>query len=214
MKTILTYGDSNTWGYNPDAKDFSDCRFGRHERWPGLLQGLLGSTFHVVEEGLGGRTTMFDSPNHPGRNGLSWLIPCLQTHQPLDIVVFMLGTNDVNTFYNVPVSTVACGMSAIVETTLKPFIYDTRKAPHILIISPFHIIDCEVFDFIDHTSVEKSHLLATEYAKIAEQYGCFFLDCSEITGPHPKEGLHLSLDGHHALAKAVYKKIVMEVIRQ
>jgi lysophospholipase L1-like esterase len=90
MTTILCYGDSNTWGYTPGTGK----RYERHERWTGVLQQSLGNSAIVIEEGLNGRTTVLDDPTKPFRNGKDYLIPCLDSHAPLDLVILMLGTND------------------------------------------------------------------------------------------------------------------------
>ena len=55
MRNILCFGDSNTYGHNP-----SGGRWPLHERWPGILQELLGEEYHIIEEGLCGRTTVFE----------------------------------------------------------------------------------------------------------------------------------------------------------
>ena len=90
MTAILCYGDSNTWGYQASTAE----RLGRWERWPGVLQRALGDDVHVIEEGQNGRTTVFDVPFEPDRNGLTYLPVALQTHHPVDLVVIDLGTND------------------------------------------------------------------------------------------------------------------------
>lgn len=93
MKTVLLYGDSNTWGYVPGS---SGERFPYELRWPTVLQRELGDEWLVVPEGLSGRTATIDRPDSEGRNGLPYLLPCLHSHAPLDAVVIFLGTNDVN----------------------------------------------------------------------------------------------------------------------
>ena len=90
MKTVLCYGDSNTWGYIGGTGE----RFAPEVRWPGVLQAALGGAYRVIEEGLNGRTTVFDDSIEEGRNGETYLRPCLQTHAPIDLVILMLGTND------------------------------------------------------------------------------------------------------------------------
>ncbi len=90
MKHILCYGDSNMWGYNPANGE----RYPIHLTWPSLLSARLGENFHVVTEGLPGRTTTCDDPLEPHRNGLTCLTPCLMSHRPLDLVIVMLGTNN------------------------------------------------------------------------------------------------------------------------
>ncbi len=93
MKTLVCFGDSNTWGYVPGS---DGERFPRDVRWPHQLQRLLGDEWEVIAEGLNGRTATVDRPDSEGRNGLPYLLPCLHSHAPVDLVVMFLGTNDVN----------------------------------------------------------------------------------------------------------------------
>jgi lysophospholipase L1-like esterase len=93
LKTLVCFGDSNTWGYVPGS---NGARFPREQRWPVILQRLLGDDWEVISEGLGGRTATIDRPDSEGRNGLPYLLPCLLSHAPVDVVVVFLGTNDVN----------------------------------------------------------------------------------------------------------------------
>ena len=90
MKTILCYGDSNTWGFEPVTRNL----YGRTERWTGILRQELGLDYDVIEEGLNGRTTVWDDPIEGHKNGKEQIIPILKSHQPLDLVTIMLGTND------------------------------------------------------------------------------------------------------------------------
>lgn len=92
-RTVVCFGDSNTWGYVPGS---NGERWPRAQRWPVILQGLLGGGYEVIAEGLSGRTATIDRPDSEGRNGLPYLLPCLLSHAPVDIVVIFLGTNDVN----------------------------------------------------------------------------------------------------------------------
>lgn len=93
MRTVVCFGDSNTWGYVPGS---GGERFPREQRWPTILQRLLGDEWEVIAEGLNGRTATIDRPDAEGRNGLPYLLPCLHSHAPVDTVVIFLGTNDVN----------------------------------------------------------------------------------------------------------------------
>ena len=93
MKTLVCFGDSNTWGYVPGS---DGERHPRDVRWPNQLQHLLGDEWEVIAEGLNGRTATVDRPDSEGRNGLPYLLPCLHSHAPVDLVVIYLGTNDVN----------------------------------------------------------------------------------------------------------------------
>src|SRR6478672_7408743 len=95
-KRILCFGDSNTWGRIPHVPG----RYPVNVRWTGRLQKLLGDNFEIIEEGLGSRTTDLNYAKKPGRNGRAYLTPCLDSHNPLDVVVIMLGTNDAKIEFN------------------------------------------------------------------------------------------------------------------
>ena len=111
MKTILCYGDSNTWGYDPA----NQTRYPRDVRWPGVLRNGLGDGYIVIEEGLNGRTTVWDDPIELDKNGATYLRPCIQTHKPLDFVIIMLGTNDLKTRFSLPAYDIASGAGVLVD---------------------------------------------------------------------------------------------------
>ena len=100
-KTILCYGDSNTWGFVPCQENYQSCtkRYSREIRWTGRLQCLLGEDFYVIEEGLNSRTTNVDYFVLPNRNGATYLPSCLYSHAPIDLVVLALGGNDLKTYF-------------------------------------------------------------------------------------------------------------------
>ena len=111
MKRILCYGDSNTWGYDPVARD----RFDAATRWTRVLAASLGADYEIIEEGLCGRTTIWDDPVTEYRNGRTYLIPCLDTHCPLDLVVLMLGTNDLKSRFSLSAYDIAAGAGVLVD---------------------------------------------------------------------------------------------------
>src|SRR5512143_1112361 len=111
MQTILCFGDSNTWGYNPETAE----RYPPDVRWTGVLQQKLGAQYRVIEEGLNGRTTVWDDPVQPGRNGRIYLGPCLESHRPLDAVVLFLGLNDLKVRFSATAEDIAKGAGALVE---------------------------------------------------------------------------------------------------
>lgn len=205
MKNILLYGDSNTWGFNPDFTCQEDLRFVREERWGGVLQREMGEEYCVIEEGLGGRTTTLEDPAAPGRNGLALLAPIVQSHQPLELLVFLLGTNDMKNTYRASLADIRRGMELLLQNARNPYWWDARKPPKMLLISPTHIHDTGVHDFIDASSAEKSLGLLPHYKQLAEDYDCGFLDAAAVTQPSAWEGLHLDKAGHAALGKAAAK---------
>ena len=93
---ILCYGDSNTWGTIGEwvKPTLPTKRYAPENRWPCVLQERLGAKVNVIAEGLGGRTTIYKRYGEEWKCGETYLLPCLRSHRPLDLVIIMLGTND------------------------------------------------------------------------------------------------------------------------
>jgi len=206
QKAILCYGDSNTWGYNP----VDGSRFGRDVRWTGLLAQKLGDGYYVIEEGLSGRTTAFDDPIEPFRNGRKALDVCLLTHKPIDLFVVMLGTNDTKHFHGVTPFMIAKGLESIVMEAGKAEYGPAGQPPKILVISPIAVEvagrNDDIRNYFDETSAEKAAELSARFREVAEQYGCGFLDASQYAKPSV-DGIHLGPEGHAALAAAVAEAV-------
>lgn len=203
-KRILCFGDSNTWGHNAVTGE----RYDEDTRWTGRLQNLLGPGYTVIEEGQRGRTTVWDDPVDNRMSGISYLWPCLDSHAPLDLVVIMLGSNDLKLQWNVHPKSVALGVGRLVEMTQKCYFGPNLAAPQVLLVSPIHMTENAAFPyFFDSASIEKSRQLSGEYQEIARQTGCHFLDASEYASADPVDGIHLDAEGHKNLAEALYQKI-------
>lgn len=207
-KTIVCFGDSNTHGYNSSNMS----RFTEKERWTCLLADLLGPDYLVREEGLGGRTTVFDDPLFEGLSGLSYIYPCMLTHEPLDLLIIMLGTNDTKERFCATPENIAKGLERLVRKAL-----DTtdawRNEPNILIIAPTPIEegyqDTLVGGEMGKGCIEKSKALAPLYQDVAQRLHCHFLDAGAIEGVHmyPYDHMHLSLNSHRILAEKLAKLI-------
>ena len=116
-KHILCFGDSNTHGYCADPDDClgGGIRFTEEQRWTRLLQKALGEDYLVIEEGLSGRTTCFDDPIHEGLNALDYIYPCLKSHEAIDLLIIMLGTNDTKDRFYASAACIALGMARLVN---------------------------------------------------------------------------------------------------
>lgn len=199
MKNILCFGDSNTWGLNPaDAS-----RYDRSIRWPGVLAALLGDDFHVVEEGLVGRTTVRDDPNDAHKNGLTYLPPCLESHQPLNLVVLMLGTNDLKHRFALSPEAVASSVQVLIDTILASPCGANGSAPKLLLMAPPHVAGLTALAEMFVGAEEKSAALAPLYAAVAQEAGCHFLDAGPFAPASPRDGVHLDAQSHARLAEAV-----------
>ncbi len=199
MKNILCFGDSNTWGLNPvDAS-----RHDRATRWPGVLAARLGDDYHVIEEGLAGRTTVRDDPNEAHKNGLTYLPPCLESHQPLDLVVLMLGTNDLKHRFALSPRTVATSVQVLIDTVLSSPYGGNCKVPQVLLMAPPHVVGLTALTEMFVGAEEKSLGLAPLYAAVAHECGCHFLDAGPVAPVSPLDGVHLDSESHTRLAEAV-----------
>ncbi|MBN2051812.1 MAG: arylesterase, partial [Spirochaetales bacterium] len=162
MKTILCFGDSNTWGYNP-----RDCgRYDPEIRWPGVVRKKLGQGFLVVEEGLNGRTTVWDDPIVAvNRSGKAVLPVCLETHKPLDLVIIMLGTNDLKLQFSLPAVDIAKGAGLLLDLVSYSKAGPKETNPFCLLISPPYMGEEPAFDGMFDLTRNKSKQLAPFYKR-------------------------------------------------
>jgi lysophospholipase L1-like esterase len=203
MKVILCYGDSNTWGYNP----VSQGRYSIHERWTGVLADLLGADYRVIEEGLNGRTTVWDDPIEEFRNGKDYLMPCLLSHKPIDLVVVMLGTNDMKKRFSASAQDIASSIGVLVEVIQQSGSGFENRAPKILLIAPPVIGRLSGYAEMFEDAVEKSKKFGEYYRQIAVLYGCEYLDASQVIRSGDLDGVHLEVDQHLKLGQAVSARV-------
>ncbi len=204
MTTILCYGDSNTWGHDPA----SGGRLPREKRWPGILRRLVPRC-EVIEEGLPGRTTILDDPFEEGRNGLAYLGPCLASHAPIDLVVLMLGTNDVKTIFPLDAAGIAAGADRLINVVRRSRTGPGQRAPEVLLVAPPPVTDPaplqRVWGF-SAASVERAGELARFYEAAARNQGCGFLDGGAVAAVSPADGVHLDDKAHQAVGTAIAER--------
>ena len=201
MKTILCYGDSNTWGWNPTTGE----RFARDERWPGVLRQALGDGYLIIEEGLNGRTTVWDDPIEGYKNGKTYLIPCLETHRPLDLVIIMLGTNDLKVRFSLSAYDVANGAGVLVDVVQKSAAGSAGQAPQVLLMAPPPLAKLSEYAEMFESAVAKSKRFSQHYQRVAQEHGCEFFDTSQVIVSSNLDGIHLELSEHQKLGQAVAK---------
>ena len=206
MKTILCYGDSNTWGYSPSTQD----RYGRDERWGGVLRNALGEGYLVIEEGLGGRTTVWDDPVEGiHKNGRTYLLPCLESHQPIDLVVILLGTNDLKRRFGVGAFDIAQGAGVLVQVVQKSETGPNGEAPKVLLLAPPPTEELGGTDFVEmfKGAEEKSKNFSREFRRVAGELGCEFLDATEAIVSSKLDAIHLDAEEHRKLGLAVATRV-------
>lgn len=208
MTTILVYGDSNTWGYNPH----DGTRFDRHTRWGGVLRDRIGPDHDIIEEGLGGRTTVHDDPVEGGdvRSGLRYLTPCLLSHAPLDWIIILLGTNDLKLRFSLTAGDIALSTGRLLRAVRDSEAGPNGSAPRALLICPPPTAPLAgtPYEEMFTGAFEKSRLLAPRYAAVAAQHGADFLDAGQVIASSPVDAIHWEAEAHAALARAVHDHLI------
>ncbi len=203
MKTILCYGDSNTWGADPAGGP----RFGPDVRWTGVLQRELGERYRVIEEGLNGRTTVWDDPIEPDRNGKSYLVPCLESHEPLDMVTIMLGTNDLKRRFDLSASDIAQGAAHLAHLARRIGRNAAGGSPAVLLIAPPVVTRLTEYDLMFEGAVEKSRQFAHYYRLAAGWTEVEFFDAGSVVTSSDLDGIHFAADQHANLGRAVAEQV-------
>ena len=209
MKTVVCFGDSNTHGYR--SEDFG--RFPLNERYPGILQELLGSDYDVKEEGLSGRTFVFDDPLFEGLNGLKAIRPVLKTHEPVDLLIVMLGTNDTKERFSATATNITRGLERFllhVFTCTDAFV---NGEPRVLVIAPPPIGEEYFSTYCGEDMGHDCHIKSERCSKLFEDmcklHNVEFMDAGKITGVEMNkvDYMHLTKDSHRHLAEAVCERV-------
>ncbi len=202
VKTILCFGDSNTWGHIPGSEE---KRYSRDIRWTSLLQKYLGPSFEVISEGLPGRAIKSDKAKIH-KNGMSYVLPCLLSHMPVDTVILMLGTNDVKHKYELTAQDIAGNLEEKIN------VIKGVGGINIIVICPPPVIQAqngwhELFNM--NTMVELQKL----YKEVAEKYNCRFINAGDYVSASPIDGIHLDVDAHRKLAEVLGGVLQSELVK-
>lgn len=207
-KHVVCFGDSNTHGYEAETGG----RFDEGRRWTCLLQEKLGEEYLIIEEGLSGRTTCFEDPLHEGLSGLSTIHPCLMSHEPVDLLIVMLGTNDTKERFGASPGCIALGLKRLIEKARTVECW-RDKNPNILLITPQNIDPryrkTEVRETMGRGCAGKSRRLGVHFQEIAAETHCHYLDANEVltVPPNSVDYMHLTEEGHAQLALALTEHI-------
>ncbi len=205
---ILCFGDSNTWGAHPQ----DGSRYPEDLRWTGLLQKQLGPNFRIIEEGQNGRTCEMDDPVEGEKSGITYIVPCIESQLPLDLIVVMLGTNDMKLRFKRSASEIADGARRLIQK-IHAFLEVKDVRVPILLISPIelheNIVHSEFGEMFDaERGLAKSQGLAHYFEGVAKDQNCHYLDAAKITAASPIDALHLDAAGHSKMADAIQGKIL------
>lgn len=203
MKKILCYGDSNTFGFNPQ-----NCtRYDKNTRWSGILSKLLENKFEIIEEGMNNRTGFFKNPEGLKQSGSEYLPIYLQNHKDIDICILALGTNDAQFFYNLDCQNTKKGLENLIS-----IIKDTNSNTQIIIIPPVKITENILHSgfslMFNKNSIDTIKQVFPIFEQTAKDNNCFYFDFNKIALPSPYDGIHYSEDSHKIIAEALAKFIL------
>ena len=207
MKNILCFGDTNTWGVNP----VDESRLPFEKRWTGILAQKLWPEIRVIEEGQCGRTTVCDDPVDLYKNGLDYLMPCLDGHRPLDLVIVMLGTVQLKGRFHQSAEDITLGVERIIQAILNSGAGVGGKSPKILLISPIRIGEVEkgplAATFFMDDNRERQQKFKEQFHGLAKRYDLGFMAAEDYAMTSELDGIHISEESHEPFALAVSEKI-------
>lgn len=187
MKTIVCFGDSNTWGYDAE----SGARHDRAHRWPLVLAEALGKGYEVIAEGQNGRTTVVEDLIEGPKRGRDYLLPCLESHKPVDLLVMLLGTNDLKHRYGLSAWDIAQGAGVLVGMAQASGFGPNNGAPEVLLLAPPPIARLTGFAEMFEGAEEKSRELGRQFSAVANELHCHFLDTGTVVRSSDLDGIHL-----------------------
>lgn len=208
-RRILCFGDSNTWGF--DGKNGG--RFDEDTRWTGLLQKALGPDCTVIEEGQNSRTILAEDPILGDKTGGRYILPCLESQRPLDLLILMLGTNDLKSRFGLTAYNIGQAMDTFLKRVRGLGDYDPLlQGMQILLVAPPPLGEgiltapgCE--NFRGEVGLRYSRELAAQYRPLAEKYRCAFLDAGQFASAAPPDYIHLDRENHAKLARALAERV-------
>ncbi len=206
--SVVCFGDSLTWGFVPGEKS----RYGHDVRWTRLLQKELGPEFYVIEEGVNGRTTVFEDPARGDKNGLEHLATIRKAHMPIDILIIMLGTNDLQDRFQMSADAIGLAMGRFLFAATQPTDDVEGRAPKVLLMAPPPLGDFTGKEYAGlfsnaHGSAQ-SKLLAGVYEQLAQKYGVAFFDTGSVVTVSAVDAVHLEAEPQKGLAKAIADQVL------
>ena len=203
-RTVLCFGDSNTHGTRALRHALDIRRFAADVRWPGQMAAILGDDWHVIEEGHPSRTTVHDDPVEGAhKNGLTVLPALLDSHRPLDLIIIMLGTNDLKMRYSLPAMDIAASLQRLLTCISTSISGPELGTPKVLIVAPVPIIETGFLAEMFEGGAAKSRKLADYFAAVAKRNNVEFFDAGSVAKADPVDGIHLIAEDHAAIGSAI-----------
>lgn len=208
-RTVLCFGDSNTHGTCAMHGDFDRRRFDKPLRWTSVMADKLGPDYDVIAEGHPGRNAVFDDPiEGVHKNAMRALHAILESHRPIDLVVLMLGTNDLKARFAVSAHEISLGLQRVVSEIRRNDSGPENTAPDVLLVAPVPVIETGYFKDIFAGAAQKSKELPAFLKQVADRQGVAFADMGQYAVVDPIDGIHLDVAAHAAIGTAMAKYVL------
>ena len=214
-KRILCFGDSLTWGYDPENR----VRFPEENRWPMVMEKILGEDYKVIEEGQNGRTIAHEDPAEGEKNGLNYLLPCLESHTPFDLLIIMLGSNDCKRKFSYSAMEIAGEMQIFLEKALSYNHFRCQDHFQILLVAPPLIAESIQDSWLGENfgyeyAVEVSKKIAGWYQDLSKLYHVHFLNAADYVKASDADGCHLDAAGQVRLGEAIAEFVKGQILKK
>jgi lysophospholipase L1-like esterase len=208
IKTVLCFGDSNTHGTVPMTSFGNKARLPFEKRWTSIMAGALGEGWQVLAEGHPGRTTAHDDPlEGVHRNAQRSLLALLESHRPIDLVLIMLGTNDLKSRFQVTPTEITLGVETLVQIVRSSGCGPNQSVPDLLVVAPPPLTDSGVLMEFFQGGLEKSQKFAQSFAAMGERAGVTVWDAGSVCSMSQIDGIHLDEQGHRTLGLALADQV-------
>lgn len=203
-RTVLCFGDSNTHGTVAMRHATDRRRHAKADRWTSVMARALGDAWEVIAEGHPGRTSVLDDPiegHH--KNGSRALLAILETHRPVDLVIVMLGTNDLKARFSMSAHDIALGVQRLVIDIRTSACGPDGQPPDVLLAAPVHVLETGHFAQVFLGGAAKSHALPDALRAVAQHNATGFVDLNAVAVVDPVDGIHLDAAAHAAIGAAM-----------
>lgn len=207
-RTVLCFGDSNTHGSMPMETLGLSQRYPIEARWPTIMAKQLGAGWTVIDEGQPGRTTVHDDPiEGEHRNGSRVLLSALESHKPIDLIILMLGTNDLKARFNVSAQEIALSVEKLVGTVRISACGPSNAAPAVLVVTPAPILETGVLADFFHGGAAKSDNLADMFAQMGGRADVSVFNAASVCAVSTTDGIHFEPNALRALGEALADQV-------
>ncbi len=183
-------------------------RFSKGERWPQVMGAALGGEVEIIAEGHPGRTTAHDDPiEGQHKNAQRCLQALLESHRPIDLVLIMLGTNDLKSRFQVTPTEIAQGVQALIHMVATSTSGPQCGPPKVLAVSPPALTDAGCLMEFFQGGVAKSLALPAAFDAMSERVGVPVFHASSVCTMSDVDGIHLNTKGHEALGQALAPQV-------